>query len=132
MPREKEFDKEKWKKLKRKIIRNTIIMILPSIVVAYVMVQNSNQNSDKNNLTGFENDRVNIATVTKEIKILFPEISKVEISIVESVNKKDEINEKRVICLTLTEKLSKDKEEKLKKWMQEIYDERCEIYQKTE
>lgn len=107
-------------------------MILPSIVVAYVMVQNSNQNSDKNNLTGFENDRVNIATVTKEIKILFPEISKVEISIVESVNKKDEINEKRVICLTLTEKLSKDKEEKLKKWMQEIYDERCEIYQKTE
>lgn len=132
VPREKEFDKEKWKKLKRKIIRNTIIMILPSIVVAYVMVQNSNQNSDKNNLTGFENDRVNIATVTKEIKILFPEISKVEISIVESVNKKDEINEKRVICLTLTEKLSKDKEEKLKKWMQEIYDERCEIYQKTE
>ena len=132
VPREKEFDKEKWKKLKRKIIRNTIIMILPSIVVAYVMVQNSNQNSDKNNLTGFENDRVIIATVTKEIKILFPEISKVEISIVESVNKKDEINEKRVICLTLTEKLSKDKEEKLKKWMQEIYDERCEIYQKTE
>lgn len=131
VPREKEFDMEKWKKVKRKIIRNTVIMVLPSIIVAYSMVQNSSGDSDKSDITGFEKDSVDIATVTKEVNVLFPEINKLEVSIVESVNKKDEISEKRVICITLPEKLAKDREKMLKDWMQEVYNEPCEIYQKT-
>ena len=98
VPRKKEITLEQWKRLKKVIIRNTLIMILPSIVIAYIMVQNTN--ADKKSLTGFEKENVSIESITKQIQILFPEVEKVEISIVE---KKWEFN------LTVSEELSKEK-----------------------
>lgn len=119
VPRKKEITLEQWKRLKKVIIRNTLIMILPSIVIAYIMVQNTN--ADKESLTGFEKENVSIESITKQIQILFPEVEKVEISIVE---KKWEFN------LTVSEKLPKEKVKIMKEWIGELYSEPCEIYQK--
>ena len=119
VPRKKEITLEQWKRLKKVIIRNTLIMILPSIVIAYIMVQNTN--ADKESLTGFEKENVGIESITKQIQILFPEVEKVEISIVE---KKWEFN------LTVSEELSKEKVKIMKEWIGEMYSEPCEIYQK--
>lgn len=119
VPRKKEITLEQWKRLKKVIIRNTLIMILPSIVIAYIMVQNTN--ADKKSLTGFEKENVSIESITKQIQILFPEVEKVEISIVE---KKWEFN------LTVSEKLPKEKVKIMKEWIGELYSEPCEIYQK--
>ncbi len=121
VPRKKEITLEQWKRLKKVIIRNTIIMILPSIVIAYIMVQNTN--ADKESLTGFEKENVSIESITKQIQILFPEVEKVEISIVE---KKWEFN------LTVSEELSKEKVKIMEEWIGELYSEPCEIYQKIE
>ena len=117
--RKKEITLEQWKRLKKVIIRNTLIMILPSIVIAYIMVQNTN--ADKKSLTGFEKENVSIESITKQIQILFPEVEKVEISIVE---KKWEFN------LTVSEELSKEKVKIMEEWIGELYSEPCEIYQK--
>ena len=119
VPRKKEITLEQWKRLKKVIIRNTLIMILPSIVIAYIMVQNTN--ADKESLTGFEKENVGIESITKQIQILFPEVEKVEISIVE---KKWEFN------LTVSEELSKEKVKIMEEWIGEMYSEPCEIYQK--
>ena len=119
VPRKKEITLEQWKRLKKVIIRNTLIMILPSIVIAYIMVQNTN--ADKESLTGFEKENVGIESITKQIQILFPEVEKVEISIVE---KKWEFN------LTVSEKLPKEKVKIMEEWIGELYSEPCEIYQK--
>ena len=119
VPRKKEITLEQWKRLKKVIIRNTLIMILPSIVIAYIMVQNTN--ADKKSLTGFEKENVSIESITKQIQILFPEVEKVEISIVE---KKWEFN------LTVSEELSKEKVKIMEEWIGEMYSEPCEIYQK--
>ena len=119
VPRKKEITLEQWKRLKKVIIRNTLIMILPSIVIAYIMVQNTN--ADKKSLTGFEKENVGIESITKQIQILFPEVEKVEISIVE---KKWEFN------LTVSEKLPKEKVKIMEEWIGELYSEPCEIYQK--
>lgn len=119
VPRKKEITLEQWKRLKKVIIRNTLIMILPSIVIAYIMVQNTN--ADKESLTGFEKENVSIESITKQIQILFPEVEKVEISIVE---KKWEFN------LTVSEELSKEKVKIMEEWIGELYSEPCEIYQK--
>ena len=119
VPRKKEITLEQWKRLKKVIIRNTLIMILPSIVIAYIMVQNTN--ADKESLTGFEKENVSIESITKQIQILFPEVEKVEISIVE---KKWEFN------LTVSEELSKEKVKIMKEWIGELCSEPCEIYQK--
>ena len=119
VPRKKEITLEQWKRLKKVIIRNTLIMILPSIVIAYIMVQNTN--ADKKSLTGFEKENVGIESITKQIQILFPEVEKVEISIVE---KKWEFN------LTVSEELSKEKVKIMDEWIGELYSEPCEIYQK--
>ena len=119
VPRKKEITLEQWKRLKKVIIRNTLIMILPSIVIAYIMVQNTN--ADKKSLTGFEKENVSIESITKQIQILFPEVEKVEISIVE---KKWEFN------LTVSEKLPKEKVKIMEEWIGELYSEPCEIYQK--
>ena len=119
VPRKKEITLEQWKRLKKVIIRNTLIMILPSIVIAYIMVQNTN--ADKKSLTGFEKENVSIECITKQIQILFPEVEKVEISIVE---KKWEFN------LTVSEELSKEKVKIMEEWIGELYSEPCEIYQK--
>ena len=119
VPRKKEITLEQWKRLKKVIIRNTLIMILPSIVIAYIMVQNTN--ADKKSLTGFEKENVSIESITKQIQILFPEVEKVEISIVE---KKWEFD------LTVSEELSKEKVKIMEEWIGELYSEPCEIYQK--
>lgn len=125
----KEITPEQWKRLKKAIIRNTIIMILPSIVVAYGMVQTTN--ADKESLTGFEKENVSIESITKQIQILFPEVEKVKISTVESVDEQNKVEKKRIFHLTVSEELSKEKEIIMEKWIGELYDEPCEIYQKV-
>lgn len=124
----REITPEQWKRLKKAIIRNTIIMILPSIVVAYIMVQNTN--ADKESLTGFEKENVSIESITKQIQILFPEVEKVEISTVEFVNEQKKVEKKRVFNLTVSEELSKEKEKIMEEWIRELYSEPCEICQK--
>lgn len=130
VPKKKEISPEKWKRLKKGIIRNTIIVILPSIAVAYGMVQTTN--ADKESLTGFEKENVSVDSVTKQIQILFPEVKKVEIGTIESLSEQDKVEKKRVFYLTVSEELSEEKESIMEEWIGELYNDPCEIYQEIE
>lgn len=130
VPKKKEISPEKWKRLKKGIIRNTIIVILPSIAVAYGMVQTTN--ADKESLTGFEKENVSVESVTKQIQILFPEVKKVEIGTIESLSEQDKVEKKRVFYLTVSEELSEEKESIMEEWIGELYNDPCEIYQEIE
>ena len=78
---------------------------------------------------GFEKENVSIESITKQIQILFPEVEKVEISTVESVNEQKKVEKKRVFNLTVSEELSKEKEKIMEEWIRELYSEPCEVYQ---
>lgn len=127
VPRKKEITLEQRKKLKKRVMRNTIIMIIPSMIVAYIMVQDTN--ADKETLTGVEKKNISIESVTKQIQILFPEVEKVEIGTVEWVDEEKQVEKKRVVYLSVSKKLSEEKEKILTEWVSELYSEPCEIHQ---
>lgn len=120
---------ERWKRIKTGITRNTIIMILPSIVVAYGMVQTTN--ADKASLTGFEKENISIESLTKQMQTLFPEVEKVEVHMVETVNEQKKTEKTRSFQLTVSEKLSSTRESMMEEWLKELYDGPCEIIQKV-
>lgn len=128
VPRKKEIAERHWKKIKKYLIRNTIIMILPSLVVAYVMVKNTN--ADKQSLTGFEQETMQIETVTKQIQILFPEVKKVEIGTLEALNEQHELEKIKLIRLTVSDGIAKDRKQLMQNWLEDLYQEPCEIEEK--
>ena len=117
VPKVKEIDLKRYRRIKSKIIRNTIIVILPSLVVAWFMV--NGVHAEDANLDTIE-ETVSVEVLTKEIEILFPEVDVVQIGSVEEVNADDRIVEKKVIILNKTG-LKKSDADKLNEWIREKY-----------
>ena len=127
VPKKKEISSESWKRLKKGIMRNTIIMILPSLVVAYGMVQATN--ADKSTLTGFEKEIVSVELLTKQIEILFPEVEKVEINTLESMGEDKAVEKRKIFNLTVSKKISEEKVIIMEEWLKELYSGECEVCQ---
>ena len=96
MPKIKNIDPKRTKKRKRALIRNTIIMILPSILVAYLMLEEAAE--DEKTLTGFET-AIDIQELTDEMTVLFPEITGISIGQLEELDEDGNPVQKKVIIL---------------------------------
>ena len=90
------------------------------IVVAYGMVQTTN--ADKASLTGFEKENISIESLTKQMQTLFPEVEKVEVHTVETVNEQKKTEKTRSFQLTVSKKLSSTRESMMEEWLKELYD----------
>ena len=98
VPKVKCVDEKRAKKMRRKLIRNTIIMILPSILVAYLMLQEASE--DETALTGFET-AIDISELSDEMEVLFPEVKGISVGQLEELDEEGNPVQKKVIMLEM-------------------------------
>jgi uncharacterized hydrophobic protein (TIGR00271 family) len=123
VPQVRHVSPEAWKKLKKRVIRNTIIVIIPSLVMAGIMINSQNSSRSTSNSVGA------IENVSKQVKIIYPEIENVSLGNMEQmVNNKKQTS--KVFIITVKEPLSNEKKEQLNKWLNAIYNEKVTIIQR--
>ena len=116
-----------YKELKRKVIINTIIVILPSLLVAYNMVQTANE--DQEAVIGFENTEMSVEQLSDEVKVLYPQVEGVTLKHVESAGMKEKPAALE-IEVAVQAPLSKEEAAQLEAWAEHIYDEKVLITEK--
>lgn len=124
VPKEGTFSVQQRKTIKRKLITNTILIMIPSLVVAGIMVRQAD--IDNNSVTGFERV-ISVDNLTQEINILFPSISDVKIGTLKSLDENGRIVSKPSAIVYLKNKMGKDESKRFEKWMKKVYDENCEL-----
>lgn len=124
VPRVKEKDEKRRKRLKKALIRNTIIIIIPSIVMAYFMVHRASV--DETTVTGFETS-IDVQVLTKEMEVLFPDVKEVAVGRLTQLSEDGKPVEKKLIMLKTDNDMEKGKykEEgkKIQAWLKERYGE---------
>lgn len=103
------------KRMLRKMIRNSLIMIIPSLIVAFFVTKESN------NVTAVYDSRIENESVIAQIDILFPEIDSVRVGSVETVREDGEYEYEHVIIINSDDRLSEDREAQLLDWLREVY-----------
>ena len=124
VPKEGTFSVQQRKTIKRKLITNTILIMIPSLVVAGIMVRQAD--IDNNSVTGFERV-ISVDNLTQEINILFPSISDVKIGTLKSLDKNGRIVSKPSAIVYLKNKMGKDESKRFEKWMKKVYNKNCEL-----
>lgn len=108
------FTKEAWLRLRHKIIRNTIILIIPSIFFAARLVQKeTNENSGT-----YESEigNINVERVTKELKLIYPQIHSLQIGYLFDYEKENgHTTETLTAIVKLKEPLEDNEKAKIKK-----------------
>lgn len=128
VPKVNQMSEERVKKLKRTVIRSTIILIIPSIIIAYFMVHEENNN--QNTLTGFL-DTITVEEITKQAAVLFPDVESIRIGELAKVGEEDVIEKDSIILVRLNHEFQKEEQEKLEKWLQEVYEGYTIIYEEV-
>lgn len=114
--------------IKRKIIINTIIVILPSLFVAYNMVQTAN--NEKDSLTGFSDPKTSVSTemLSEEASVLFPDISTLSVKQVENINISDKSSSQTLeLDVKLFEAFSNEEKQQFEDWIKYIYEDNVSI-----
>lgn len=124
VPRKGNIDLQKWKKLKRRLILNTILMLIPSLIVAWNMVRRANE--DVPSVTGFETT-VSVEQVTQEIHILFPEVNNIKTGSMEYMGPDGELLTETGIIIYLSEEMNPEDSKRLEQWLNKVYDENCNV-----
>lgn len=122
VPRVKEKDTKRARRLKRILIRNTILMIIPSIIMGYIMVRQAVV--DDTVVTGFEHT-VDVKTLTKEMEVLFPEINSISAGQMLELDENGEEKNRKIILLDtdvdMTSKKYEKEAELIREWLSEKY-----------
>lgn len=129
VPQEGEFSLQQRKRMKRRLICNTVILLIPCIAVAGFMVQQANV--DDKSVTGFETT-VLVENVTREIKILFPTVDDVKTGTLEYIDQEGNPATERNIIVYLKEALEKEEAGRMEQWLEELYDGDCNVIYITE
>lgn len=122
IPKEGIFTAEQRKKLRRKLIVNTVLITLPSLFFAGIMVKQADTNNQS--LTGFEST----ATVEKmidEINILFPEIDHIKVGTLETTDSNGQLISEPNVLIYTNAKMEESKRARLEQWLKIAYDPDC-------
>ena len=119
VPRVKSLDPKRIRRFKISIARNTVIMIIPSLMVAYSMVVEANK--DDSNITGFETI-ISVSELSKEMEVLFPEVSDVTVGEIGCVDDNGEDVIKNVIFLTIDQGSSDANKDQICEWLATRYE----------
>lgn len=124
VPQEGEVSTHLRKRMKRRLIINTILIMIPCIIVAGYMVKQAND--DSKSITGFDNT-VSTERSVKEMRILFPSVIDAKIGSLESVDADDNLITEKNIIVYLDEELEHDEAKRLEQWLQEVYSEKYNV-----
>lgn len=111
VPMKQTISKEKMKHIKKLILRNTFVFILPSLFfgvkLAYKEMMNSTEvyNSDVANW--------DIKGVTQELQIIYPQITDIEIGYLEKYDSSDEIKESLTVFIYSKVEISTEHQTKI-------------------
>lgn len=111
------FTREVWHRLRRKIIRNTVILIIPSLFFAARFVQK--EVNESSGVYESEIGNINVERVTKELKLIYPEVTDVRIGYLFTY---DHTDDKTRETLSAIIKLSNPLEEKDKTKSKKLLD----------
>lgn len=129
VPRAGEFTQKQKKRLNRRLIWNTVLILIPCIMVGAYMVQQANV--DSTSVTGFET-AVPVQKVTQEIKILFPEVDNVKIGTLESLDADGNLVTDTGVVVYLRQAMEERETGILERWLEEVYDGACTVIYLTE
>ncbi|MGN1419373.1 MAG: DUF389 domain-containing protein [Acutalibacteraceae bacterium] len=124
VPQEGEFSQKQKKRMNRRLILNTVIILIPCLVVAGFMVRQANV--DSKSVTGFE-ATVSVQKITQEIKILFPSVDDVKVGTLESVDKDGNLISETNVIVYLQEEPDQQETNRMQRWLDEVYDGACKV-----
>lgn len=123
VPKVKEVDEKRAKRLKKALFRNTIIMIIPSLIMAYVMVNQAVE--DETAVTGFETV-VDIAKLNEEMTVLFPEVTHLSVGQMQELDEQGHPVQRKLILLDSSMNLEAPENEeianRIRTWLEKKYD----------
>lgn len=110
------------RRMKNALIRNAIIILIPSIIMAvYVTKQtNSIESADSSPVTP---RAVSTLETSDQLKVLYPEIQRVQIGQVEEQNDDGQLTKENVVFITLDQPISKSDQQRIRRWVNGSYDE---------
>ncbi|MCI6729444.1 MAG: DUF389 domain-containing protein [Clostridiales bacterium] len=118
VPRKGGVNPQRWKKLKRRLVCNTLLMLIPSLIVAGNMVRRANE--DVQSVTGFDTS-VPVEQVTREMGILFPEVESVKIGSLESVSEDGSLTTETGVIVGLDTPMAPEDASRLEQWLAELF-----------
>ncbi|MGN0520285.1 MAG: hypothetical protein ACI4LB_06035, partial [Candidatus Fimenecus sp.] len=124
IPQAGEFSAQQRKRMRRRLIWNTILILIPCLVVAGFMVKQAN--TDNQTVTGFETT-VSVEQITKEIKILFPAVNDVKIGTLDCVDESGNLHTETSVVVYLQREFETEEAERFTQWIQQTYSEDCQI-----
>ncbi len=124
VPQEGEFSAQQRKRMKRRLVCNTALMLIPCLAVAGVMVRQANV--DTESVTGFETT-ASIQSVTQEARALFPAVEDIKIGTLESSDNEEAVTSEKTVVLYLRKDLSKEESGQIERWLNEVYDSTCNV-----
>lgn len=133
VPKVKETDAKKAKKLKKVLLRNSIIMLIPGIFFSYLMLHEAVE--DESAVIGFET-AIDVGQLQNEMEILFPEITSVSVGHINMLDEDGYEMEKKVIFLTTSVDMNAKEYEadnqKIRSYLAERYNEYIVEYEEID
>ncbi len=122
VPEVADADPKLRRRMRNALIRNAIIILIPSIIMAvYVTKQtNSVESADSNPLTP---RAVSTLETGDQLRVLYPEIQRVQIGQVEEQGDDGQLTKENVVFITLDQPISRKDEQRIRRWVNGSYDE---------
>ncbi|MGM9537983.1 MAG: DUF389 domain-containing protein [Candidatus Onthomonas sp.] len=124
VPQEGEFSPKQRKRMRRRLVSNTVLILIPCLIVAGFMVRQANV--DSTSVTGFE-EAVPVETVAKEAEILFPAVESIKAGTMESVNAEGQLVTEIGVVVYLREEMEQTECKRLERWLEEVYGGTCTV-----
>lgn len=113
IPRLNTVEPKKVRKIKRRMIRNTIIIIIPSLIFAAHIIYNSRNTDSKVNYSNSD-----IPAIVKQVEAMYPEISSVEID----ANAENNADVKYTVLLGINGSLSDVDINRIDQWLGSVFE----------
>lgn len=119
VPKVREVDKKRQKRMRNAFIRNSILMIIPSIIVAFFMLREATVDG-ADAVMGFETT-VDVALLDKEAKVLFPEIEDISVGREDYIDEEGTEAHRKVIYIDTVDE-AEVPTEKIENWLNNLHE----------
>lgn len=120
VPEVGDADPKLKKRMKNALIRNAIIILIPSIIMAVYVTKQSN-NTDAADSNPVTPRAVSTLETNDELKVLYPEIQRVQVGQVEEKGEDGELTKENVVILTLRAPLTRRDTVRIRHWVNRVY-----------
>ena len=110
-------------RMRKNLIRNAILILIPSIIMASYVTHNTNTKEKAQKVapqSATAQSSVSPSSLERQMNILFPEVEDIRFGTVEQENREGDVEEQKMILITVSEPLSQEDEQRLERWVSDI------------